>query len=1066
MLRHCTVFLIGFWLVFQVPAQSGSVLFDQLTIEDGLPQNSVTSIIQDSHGFMWFGTQDGLCRYDGTHFLVYRSKKNDPSTLSHNFIWDITEDSRGILWIATLGNGLNRLDPKTGAITRYLHYPDSTHGLSNHNVFATCFADNHLWVGTNNGLDQLDEQTGRCKYYFHRSEMYDEGRALNLIRKIAFDPPHSLRMNTDQGLTFLDIATEEVQHFEKSPFGLDVDMHQIKHLEQRGDWLLVMTSSHLMRINFKLRREEMLFTVDEMNLEKPPELLKMVVVNDFVEWIGTSGGVIRRDRGGNGFALYTHNPEDNRSLAHNYVLSVCQSKDGVLWVGTRNGLSKLNRTRPNFELYRNKGEEEFALSDKSVQCIVEDAQDRLWIGTHNGLNILDRTSGKIQKVKRSQYNVNTLASDYVLCMARDRRDGLWVGTKNGGLHRVENPNADRDFVIRMTSLGPSSVHSILPDDSLIWVGTGGDGLYKCDASGKVLRHYPAQPDGMGPLHSYVYQVFKDSRENYWLATPTEGLHLFDPCSEYFTAIQSNPLDNASLSGNTVLSIFEDSRNRLWVGTTSGLSRMRTPLIRNMHDTISDVSHFRFDHFGREHGFPNEVIYGIVEDDQHQLWISTNNGLVHFDPDEGQVLRAYFREDGCQGNEYNQNAYGRNSRGELYFGGVSGMHIFHPDSIFPNSFVPPVAITDVLLNYESVPITSNAGFSLGVAPHHVQNLNLNYNQNVVSFEFAAFSYVNHEQNRFAWQLEGFDPDWNFDRQNRMVTYTNLDPGQYTFRVKAANNDGLWNEQGAVILVTVNNPPWKSWYAYMFYALLTLGILYVIVRTRTQKAIRKMKLQTAIARAREEEREMFRKKSAQDFHDEMGNKITRINLLVELARGDSDKSPHVREYLEKIENNTAELSSGMRDFNWAIDPEKDTLYELVLRIQSFGESLFDGGEVIFETKGSESIDQAIKLPMQMRRNLLLIFKEAINNVARHAKASIIELQINVVDAEDIHICVSDNGCGFNHDSTNRVGYGLKNMRERAARHGMRWTISTAPDKGTAVCVKFKIPHLGEVAESSKR
>ncbi len=1048
----------GFWLVFEVAAQSGNVLFDQLTIEDGLPQNSVTSIIQDKHGFMWFGTQDGLCRYDGNQFRVYRSKKNDPSTISHNFIWNIKEDSRGILWVTTLGNGLNRLNPTTGEITRYLHDPKDSSALSNHNVFATIWIDNYLWVGTNNGLDKLDETTGQCRHFFHRTEMYEDGKALNLIRTFALEPPNSLRMNTDQGLTIMDVSTETFQHIAQSPFGNNIDLNQIKHLEQHGDWLVVLTSNHLMRINFKLKCEEVIIAATDIKFDKKPDFLGFVLVDGFPEWIATNRGVIRMNRDSRTSEMYTHNPEDNRSLAHSYVLAMSQSKDGVLWVGTRNGLSKLSRTRPNFHLVRNIGDEAFALSDKSVQCISEDAQKRLWIGTHNGLNILNRTTGKIEKLFHHPNKEGTLSSDYLLCMAYDKKEKLWVGTENGGLHLITNPNSNSDFKIHRISLSNSSVHYILPDDSLIWVGTGGDGLFKCDNSGKVLRHYPAKPDGTGPVHSYVYQVYKDSKSNYWLATPTGGLHLFNPHSEQFIYIQSDPVDDESLSGNTVLCIFEDSNNQLWVGTTAGLSRLKTPLVSNMYDSSSTINYFRFAHFGRENGFPNEVIYGLVEDNKDNFWVSTNNGLVYFDPEEEKVIRAYFQEDGCQNNEYNQNAYGKTSGGELFFGGISGMHIFHPDSLSSNVFEPPVVITDVLLNYESQPIISKSGFALGVASHLVRHLQLNYNQNVVSFEFSALSYVNSDQNKYAWQLEGFDADWNYARQNRMVTYTNLDPGNYTFRVKAANNDGLWNEHGASIIITVGNPPWKMWYAYLIYGLLIFGTLYLIIHLRTQKAIRQMKLQSAVTLARAEEREMFRRKSAQDFHDEMGNKITRINLLVELARGESKKMPDIQGFLDKIGSNTAELSNGMRDFNWAIDPDKDSLYELVLRIQSFGESMFDGGNVEFISTGINSIDKTIKLPMQLRRNILLIFKEAINNVARHAKASRLEL-ITEVNGFDINICLIDDGCGFQVEFTSGLGYGLKNMRERAARHGVKFIVNSVPDNGTKVSVKFNIPHMRE-------
>ncbi len=1044
-------------------AQIGTAVFEQLNTDHGLPQNSVTSIIQDQYGFMWMGTQDGLCRYDGLRFKIFQSDKSDSTTISHNFIWDIYEDDRGIIWISTLGNGLNRLDPTTGIFNRYLHHPDDSTGLSNHNIFSTQWAGGYLWVGTNNGLDRLDENTGKCQHFFQRSDTYSEGKATNLIRTITFHPPSSLRLNTDRGLTLLNIETKEFEEYLLSPFGQSADLSDIRRLEQIEDWLYILTAKQLLRINFLIEKEEILLDVQTLHQNSTVTFSDFEMSNGFPEWIASETGIFRLNKTSGQIDHYTHNSDDIRSLAHNRVLSICLSDDGVLWAGTRNGLSKMNQTNPVFELFRKNGNTDFALGNKSVQCILEDQQQRLWVGTHEGINIIDRTSQTIQKLQHNSEDPFSLISDYVLSMSTDHQNRIWVGTANGGLHRIDDPNSSEKIPVKRFSPSLSSIHSLLPDDSLIWIGTGGDGLYKCDLNGNVLRHFPAKPDGEGPAHSYIYDIFKDSFENYWLATPTGGLQLFDPNEEKFIYIQHNPSLPTSLSGNTVLCIFEDGQNQLWVGTTSGVSRMDTPLEREMYHAASNHDYFRFSHFGRGQGLQNEVIYGMVEDNHGQLWMTTNNGMIHFDPEQEKVIRTYYREDGCQGNEYNQNAYGSNDRGELFFGGVDGMHIFHPDSLRSLQYVPPVYLTDILLNYESVPYVSGNDFVLGSAPHLVKNLELAYNQNVVGFEFAALSFANSSRNLYAWMLEGFDTDWNYASQNRLVSYTNLDPGAYTFRVKASNSDGFWNETGTFVNIAVQNPPWKSWYAYLFYALLVFGVFYIIVKTRTQKAIRQMQLQVAVKQAREEERELFRKKSAQDFHDEAGNKITRINLLVELLRSESNDAPKLQEFLDKIGKNTAELSSGMRDFNWAIDPDKDDLYELVVRIQSFGQSMFEGNRVAFLVKDTGEIDKSLKLPMQMRRDLLLIFKEAINNAARHSGAQRVEFSAEVSNGV-VHLCLTDDGCGYSTQTTGVSGYGLRNMHERAARHHIDLDISSNPDSGTSICTSFKIPQMRDSEKES--
>lgn len=1022
-----------------IQAQGLSLPFQNLSVEDGLPQNSVTALIQDDQGFIWIGTQDGLAKYDGYNFKIFRNERNNPNSLSHNFIWNISKDKKGILWITTLGNGMTRLDPKSEDFTQFLYSSDGN-GLSHWNTFSTLCVDSSLYVGTNESLDKIDLNTGEVKTYYPGLELGNDSLT-SLIRSIVQDPySEKVWLSTKLGLTLFNPVTESFEYFPKSPFGKDINLRKIFTISPEGDSLIICTSTQVLSLNFKKQRSEVIFDHSWIESEKATSFHGFYRGKDQSDFVFSQNGIIEINRKEGSFRHHMYDPENPRSLAHNYVISLIQSNDGVLWVGTRNGLSAVRSHDKGFLRIGKSNNAKKSLKGKAAKGFVSLNDSVLLVGTSEGIEAVNFQSGNVIDINDMSVNKIPAESRYSLSIIEDQNNVIWSGSRGGGLTKITK-DSNEMLSIENDYLNGASIQYILDGDSILWLGSSGHGLLKYSKDQGLLKSYPFTSDSSGPSHPYVYCLMQDGKNNLWLGTPTGGVNLFEKDQELFVHI--NEKSSTGLSGKTVLCFFEDNEEIIWVGTTTGLSKLTTTVSSGMAtDILQRKLELQFEHYGREEGFPNEVIYGILEDENGFLWIGTNDGLVKFDKDKLEVVNVFKRSDGCQTDEYNQNAFLKLPNGNLVFGGVSGFQIFHPDSLSILSNSPEVQITELIANKKNY------------SPNDL-DLDLSYNQNDLSFEFTGLSFVNTNENKYRYRLIGFDESWYERTSNRNVTYTNLDPGSYLFEVNAANCDGVWGNQAKAIAFSIATPPWFSWYAYVVYLLLGLGVIHLILKIRTDQVRKQEGRKLEIEAARIEEREHFRKRSAADFHDEAGNKITRINLLVELAKSFSKENDQLNQYLGKIARNTSELSRGMRDFNWALDPEKDTLFDLLERIKTFGESMYEGDQSHFEIKGwSEELNH-YRLPMALRRDLLMIFKEAINNAVKHSRSTNALLEV-LKDEKKICLKFSDFGKGL-LDKADTSGYGLKNMQARAQKHKLSFKISSTVREGTSV--QINLPHMGD-------
>jgi ligand-binding sensor domain-containing protein/signal transduction histidine kinase len=996
--------------------------FAHYTDAHGLSQNTVLCALQDRRGFMWFGTQDGLNRFDGYTFRAFKHDPDNANSLSENWIWSIYEDRRGYLWIATFGGGVNRFDPETETFVSFRHAPRDSTSLSHDTVWA--FYENaagELYVAANNGLNRFHAESQTFSYYAPPT-------AKNNVFHIVARDDNTLWLSTLEAVLAFDMTTRQFT-VQLTARELNMNFSRGAMARDANGALWLGTDKGLVQFDPNTRRLQH-YKPDSLHGLPHAIVTSIHADRSGALWIGTREGLALRRAHETAFEIFRHDPLDRYSLTHSFIFSIYAGRTGEVWIGTRSGLNRCDPEQKKFRHYRAAPNAPHSLSHRSVLPILVSRRENnvLWLGTNNGLNRLDLATGEYRHFFHQPNNVaQGPAGNYILSLLEDRRGNLWIGTRGSGLSRmtVDARGMPRFTHFRhspqdTTTLGSNTVHSLYEDRAgELWIGTGGGGLNRFEAAPDVFKRYEAN-NASGLRDSFVYAMLEDTRGEFWLGTSSGGLHTFDRARETFTQFAHAPQDRHSLSNNRVLCLFESARDSsLWIGTAAGLNKL-----------LRSGDEIRFQQFRERDGLPNEVIYGILEDEAGRLWVSTNRGLcrLHFENGELRV-RAFTVDDGLQSNEFSQNAYQRGPTGEMFFGGINGFNAFHPDSVRDHPRPPAVVITDFKILNQTVRL----GRLEPQAP-----LALSYKDLFFSIEFAALNFTLPEKNQYAYMMEGFDADWIPSGGRRIVTYTNLDAGAYTFRVKASNHDGVWNEEGAALQIVIAPPPWRTWWAYALYVALGAGGIFGVIRLRLRAQARQMEAQAAIARARQEERERVRKKSSADFHDEAGHLLTKITLFTAMARREA--GPTQSEYFEKIEAHTKTLAGRMRDFIWALDPEKDSLHDALLRLKDFGSALFEASDVQFRAYGLTEPLAAIPLAMEDRRELVLIFKEAMHNCLKHARCQTVTLEAALQNGE-LALTLTDDGAGFDAAAAHE-GYGLRNMCTRAQKIGGALEILSQP------------------------
>ncbi len=820
---------------------SPELKFERITMQDGLPDSNVTAILQDHLGFLWLGTLNGLVRYDGYDFVTFKPDPDDPASLSGRSITALYEDRANDLWIGTRRGGLNRLDRASGRFVHYRHDPENPSSLSQDAVGAI-HQDRagNLWVGTGDaevkalggGLDRFDRATGIFTHFRH-----DPGDSTSLshsvVGAILEDAEERLWVTTPYGgLNLLDRESGTFTHYRHDPEDPDSLAHDsisaIIERSKGGLWMATWggalhrfdpetgTFERLLEDSAALRWPTSSAT--PVGLDKAP-IWSLFEDSTGILWLGTwQGPLISYDPESGKVSSFVHDPGDPASLSDSEaVISITEDRAGILWFGTwRGGLNKRDRFANKFLHITHQPGERHSLIHRRVNALHVDRAERLWIGTDGGIDRYSAATEEVTSFQHDPQDPASLASDQVSAICEDGSGAVWVGTRGSGLDRLDPETGRFSHYVSdrgdRESLSSNWVTAVLVDrEGELWVGTGGHGLNRMDrATGRFerFRHDPEDSRSLG--HDWIYTLYDDREGTLWVGAEGMGLQRFDRERRAFVSY-FDPLSGL----DTVLSIHQDAAGRLWAGTTGGLH-------------LVDRTTGKSQAITERNGLAHDAVYAILEDAGGRLWLATGGGVSCFDP-EARRFKNYGIRDGLQSQL--GLAAARTPSGDLIFAGSDGLNALHPDHIPDNPHPPQVALTDFKIFDRSVRPGPDAPLAVDISVAEV--ITLAHRQNVISFEFSGLHFSQPQANRYAYKLAGFSWDWaEVDGRDRSATYTNLSPGSYVFKVRAANADGVWNEQGAQVVVRVRPPWWQTWWAYTGYGLLALGA--IVAGDRFQRA----------------------------------------------------------------------------------------------------------------------------------------------------------------------------------------------------------------------------------------
>jgi signal transduction histidine kinase/ligand-binding sensor domain-containing protein/ActR/RegA family two-component response regulator len=817
--------------------------FRHLTIEEGLSQSTVNDILQDQQGFMWLATQDGLNRYDGSEFRIWKTDPDDQFSIGDSYItclaegvgdllWlgtdaagfgsfdratgrftaagigggtdqpgndfevtDLVLDQQGVVWVATQRFGLIRHDPVPGKQTLYRVGSGAVAGWPSDEVLCVLAdAAGRIWAGTAEGLVCLAADTGEIAVYRH-DPADPHSIASDRVTALYQGSAGELWVGTDRGLDrFLSPQTGFVHHLAGPGAPLDLSGGEIRTL-----------------------------------------------VEDLTHglWVGgTDVGLVRYDLGTEKATRFSADLTRPRSLQNEMIASVALDRSGVVWVGHNLGASLLDSHAKQFYHFHRDARVTNTLSNNSVWSICEDVRGDVWLTTDDGLNVFDPRTGGFRVFRAQDGNPARPSSNRFTASREDREGNLWFGYAHGALDRYD-PRRGTFTQVARDPQGINGAPSLQvyafaeAADGGIWMGCA-EGVQSYDPrTGRYRAHYvdPQDPYFVGGFACKA--LITDRQGHLWLGTYGDGVVEVDPVSGRRRQFRHDPQDLQTLTNNTVLCLAEDKRGGIWVGTSSGLNRI-------------DQASGAMLRFTERDGLPNNTIYGIQEDASGNIWVSTNFGLNRLDP-QTMTFDHYRAKDGVQSNEFNMGAVHRGRSGRLYFGGINGFNVFYPEQIRNNPYVPPVVITDLRLFNRSVPIGEQSGDrTILTRPiSQTEQITLSNRDYVVSFSFSALHYASPEKNQYAYIMEGFDSDWNEVGNWHHATYTNLPPGHYVFRVRGSNSDGVWNEAGTAVAVTVEPPFWRRAWVLVLAGLIVLTLLIAVIRYRTRlTSVRTRELETRV------------------------------------------------------------------------------------------------------------------------------------------------------------------------------------------------------------------------------
>lgn len=1071
-------------------SQTSQYRFTRINVDHGLSHNQIKSIFRDRQGFLWIGTISGLNRYDGYSIKVFRSIPGDSTSLINSDVNKVFEGPGGKLWIHTW-TGTNVFDPATGRFDRNANRLLKSFSIPEgqiNDIIRDSRGD-HWFIHDTQGIYRYSESTGQTTPFVH-VDGDTTGISTNDVAALAEDASGNIWLLHSNGiLEKIDSRSGKVV---QRDFTLSTrfrgEIREYNMVSDRdGDLWCHVSNDNAGLFVFASSAG----TWRHLNVDSKPSLnaniIRSVVQDDDgIIWIATDhGGINLFDKSLQTITYILNIPGDEKSISQNSVNVLYKDHDGVMWAGTfKNGVCYYHKNINRFQLLQHRLSDAESLPYNDINVVVEDDRQNLWIGTNGGgLIYFDRKLNKFRQYLHDPNNSNSLSTNVIvsLCLAKDGK--LWVGTYFGGLncfdgrkfvrfkHDPDDPN----------SLADDSVWEIFEDsDGKLWIGTLSRGVDLYDPAKKHFRHF--NTNSTNSIHAnYITSFEEDQRGNLWVGTGY-GIEVFERKSETFTHYLNQLDDSASLSNNSVLAIFEDSRGFVWVATHGGLNLFNPQLKKFRSWTV-------------EHGLPHNSILTIVEDNRGHLWFSTPHGISHatinYEPGRADSLsiafKNYDQDDGLQGVQFNENAACKTSAGEIIFAGPKGLNIFRPESIPINRKKPRVLLTDLQIFNKSVRVDEpvNGKVILRKTIEQTESITLKHSDNVFSVEFAAPGPFLPQKIQYQYKLAGFDRDWNTtNADHRRVTYTNLDPGEYTFSVRAANNDGIWNEEPTSLVITVLPPFWKTKTAFLVYAVVILGLLFFA----RWLVLYNERINFRIQREREEanrrhELDMIKIKFftnvSHEFRTPLSLILTPMEKLLKSAH-DGDQRKHL-ELIHRNARRLLTLVNQLLDFRKIemdevrFSPSKGDAVAFVREVYHSFSDLSEKKNIHFAFNAPTTRLETLFDHDKLEKILFNLLSNAFKFTPENGNVA---LSIDTIDYEGkntLRISVQDDGIGIPEDKLERVferffqddlpgtllnqgsGIGLSIAHEFVKMHGGSIKVDSAPGKGSCFTVLIPMADL---------
>lgn len=1015
-LRTSLLFLIYSSLL---NAQYNSTNFVRYNINNGLSNNSINCILQTSDNFLWVATKDGLNRFDGQFFKIFKFDASDSLSLPENYVMSLLESSDSTFYIGTWGRGLCIFDPKKES------FKSIDPIGSENNYIQALFEDskNNIWYGTTTkGLSKFEPKTGKITTYSKSLNSFPSNNITYLLE----DKNNILWVGTwDNGLVEFNPKTEKVvnHYIHNNQDETSISDNGVWYLYTDADeYILLSTFKGVDKFDFKTKKSTRLTEeLPELNSIKNSTIRLAFKDKKDRLWIGTYdyvGLFLIEETHSEQRYLYFRNEEDDiNSLSSSRIRWVYKDRKGNFWVGTEDGLNKLP-FKNNFIQYRHLPIRKTSINGRVVSSIFQGKDGTLWVGYGgSGFDKIDLASNnKIHYLNNSSNN--SLSNNDVITIYEDRFGIVWIGTMDGGLNRFDKRSNrfTRYLYDKNKKFGIASnwVQQVLETKKgELLVGTN-EGLQIFDRGKELFYAFaPSLSDSFVIMPQYVSvnSLFEDSEGNLWIGTWLDGLFRFNPKTKRYSHFFPDIKNNYSVSSSKITAINEDHLGNIWIATHSGGV--------NKYDKEKN----KFYHFTTKNGLPNDVTFGIQEDQKGFIWISTMKGLARFNP-VTENFRVFDVNDGLIDDQFNWRASFVGNDGSFYFGGINGFIKFLPDEIKFDSIPPPIAFTSFkIFNREvSLPQSLNA----------TKKIELNYDQNFFSFEFSALDLEPNYKHSFKFMLEGIDPDWVDANGRPEAFYTDIKPGEYKFLVKAANADNIWSNPISMAIV-IYPAWWNTWWFRSILFIVVALIAYIIYRAHLKQLL---------------EIERIRLSIASDLHDEIGSNLSSISVDSQLLIGSNTLNENEKELSQFISQTAKETIEAMRDIIWFINPRRDFNISTIFKMKDTASKLLAGISWKFQIDGEIKIDS---YNLEVKRNIFLIYKEALNNVVRHSSAKNCDIIVKGIHST-FYMIIKDDGIGFKNESIIENN-GLKNMRRRAEKIGAFLKIDSKKDSGTEIIFTYE-------------